>query len=42
MREFFPEILDVEFTAKMEEDLDHVEEGQVNWVEVIDEFYQRF
>ena len=39
MREFFPEILDVEFTAKMEEDLDHVEEGQVNWVEVIDEFY---
>ena len=40
MREFFPEILDVEFTAKMEEDLDHVEDGQVNWVEVIDEFYQ--
>ena len=32
MLEFFPEILDVEFTAKMEEDLDHVEEGQVNWV----------
>ena len=42
MREFFPEILDVEFTAKMEEDLDHVEEGQVNWVEVIDEFYGDF
>jgi DNA topoisomerase-1 len=42
MREFFPEILDVEFTAKMEEDLDHVEEGQVNWVEVIDEFYRDF
>ena len=42
MREFFPEILDVEFTAKMEEDLDHVEEGQVNWVEVIDEFYSDF
>ena len=42
MLEFFPEILDVEFTAKMEEDLDHVEEGQVNWVEVIDEFYSDF
>jgi len=32
----------VEFTAKMEEDLDHVEDGQVNWVEVIDEFYRDF
>ena len=26
----------------MEEDLDHVEDGQVNWVEVIDEFYRDF
>lgn len=42
MREFFPEILDVEFTAKMEEDLDHIEDGQVNWVEIIDEFYCDF
>ena len=42
MREFFPEILDVEFTAKMEEDLDNVEEGQVNWVKVIDAFFSDF
>ncbi|WP_428908672.1 type I DNA topoisomerase [Niallia sp. Krafla_26] len=42
IREFFPEILDVEFTAKMEEGLDHVEEGQINWIEIIDEFYQGF
>ena len=27
MEQFFPEILNVEFTANMEEDLDHVEEG---------------
>ncbi len=40
--EFFPEIVNVEFTAKMEADLDHVEDGQVNWVELIDGFYQGF
>ncbi|MDZ5781797.1 type I DNA topoisomerase [Marinococcus luteus] len=40
--EFFPEILDVEFTAKMENDLDYIEEGKQNWIEIIDEFYQGF
>ncbi|SFM27073.1 type I DNA topoisomerase [Salibacterium qingdaonense] len=40
--EFFPEILDVEFTAKMENDLDYIEEGRQNWIEIIDEFYQDF
>ncbi|MFB5660578.1 type I DNA topoisomerase [Alteribacillus sp. HJP-4] len=40
--EFFPEILDVEFTAKMENDLDYIEEGRQNWIEIIDEFYQGF
>ncbi|WP_027408673.1 type I DNA topoisomerase [Anoxybacteroides tepidamans] len=42
MLEFFPEILDVEFTAKMEKSLDEIEEGKVDWVEVIDEFYRGF
>ena len=42
MFEFFPEILDVEFTAKMEKDLDDVEEGKVQWVQIIDEFYSDF
>src|SRR3954468_2951671 len=42
MVEFFPEILDVEFTAKMENDLDEVEDGNVQWVRVIDEFYSDF
>ncbi|CAM3890136.1 type I DNA topoisomerase [Cohnella lubricantis] len=42
MEEFFPEILDVEFTANMEGDLDHVEEGKENWVDVIGEFYKSF
>ncbi|QTH45914.1 type I DNA topoisomerase [Cohnella sp. LGH] len=42
MEEFFPEILDVEFTANMEGDLDHVEEGMQDWVNVIGEFYKSF
>ncbi|WP_248926385.1 type I DNA topoisomerase [Paenibacillus hamazuiensis] len=39
MVEFFPEILDVEFTAQMEEELDHVEEGKEDWVKVLEQFY---
>ena len=42
MMEFFQDILDVEFTAKMEQDLDDVEDGKVQWVKIIDEFYQEF
>lgn len=40
--EFFPDIINIEFTAKMEQDLDDVEEGSRKWVEVIDEFYKDF
>ncbi|KYG89494.1 type I DNA topoisomerase [Metasolibacillus sp. FSL K6-0083] len=40
--EFFPEIINIEFTAKMEQDLDGVEEGITNWVQVIDAFYKDF
>jgi len=40
MLQFFPEILDVEFTAKMEKNLDEIEEGKVKWVTIIDEFYK--
>ncbi|CAM3355580.1 type I DNA topoisomerase [Marinicrinis lubricantis] len=42
MEEFFPEILDTEFTANMEEELDQVEEGKEDWVEILDEFYASF
>ncbi|WP_152392461.1 type I DNA topoisomerase [Paenibacillus guangzhouensis] len=42
MEQFFPEILDVEFTAHMEEDLDHVEDGEGEWVSVLAEFYKSF
>lgn len=40
--EFFPEILDVDFTAHMEQNLDNIEAGQINWVKVIDSFYKIF
>ncbi|WP_156289053.1 type I DNA topoisomerase [Oceanobacillus salinisoli] len=42
LEEFFPEIIDVDFTVKMEGDLDSIEEGKRNWVTIIDEFYQGF
>ena len=38
----FPQIVDINFTAKMEEDLDRIAEGQVKWVPVIKEFYEPF
>lgn len=42
MEEFFPEILDVEFTSQMESDLDEIEEGIKEWVKVIEQFYPDF
>lgn len=42
MKEFFPEIIDIEFTAKMEADLDKIEEGKVDWIKMIDDFYKDF
>ncbi|WP_409253689.1 type I DNA topoisomerase [Bacillus sp. SCS-153A] len=40
--EFFPDIIDVEFTANMERDLDYVEDGKERWVNIIDQFYKGF
>lgn len=40
--EFFPEIINIEFTAQMEQNLDEIEEGITQWVKVIDEFYKDF
>ncbi|MEI5992518.1 type I DNA topoisomerase [Candidatus Enterococcus mansonii] len=40
--EFFPQIVDVHFTASMEGDLDKIGIGQERWVEVVDRFYQPF
>jgi len=40
--EHFPNVLDVGFTAHMEEDLDRIAAGELPWVEVISEFYSPF
>ncbi|MBN8191475.1 type I DNA topoisomerase [Bacillus sp. NTK074B] len=42
IREFFPDIIDVEFTANMERSLDDIEDGNVKWKRIIDRFYQDF
>ncbi|MGE5577761.1 MAG: type I DNA topoisomerase [Syntrophothermus sp.] len=42
LKEFFPEIIDVEFTASLEAKLDAVEEGERDWVEVLQDFYTPF
>jgi DNA topoisomerase-1 len=42
LMESFPEVMDVQFTAEMEEKLDKVEEGDVNWVELLGGFYKGF
>jgi DNA topoisomerase-1 len=39
---FFPEIIDVQFTAQMEEELDKVERGQEEWARVLERFYGTF
>ena len=40
--ENFPEILDVSFTAHLEDILDAVEEGEANWHEALRTFYKKF
>jgi DNA topoisomerase-1 len=42
MKNFFKDIVDVQFTAQMEKKLDDVEEGDKNWVEVMENFYSQF
>jgi len=40
--EFFSDIIDVNFTADMEQKLDKVEEGDVEWKSIIKDFYESF
>lgn len=42
LKEYFPWIIDVAFTARMEHELDEVEEGQAVWREVLGEFFTPF
>jgi len=38
----FSDIFDVAYTARMEEELDEVEEGKMTWTDALDEFYKKF
>lgn len=40
--EHFPKIVDYDFTANMEEDLDKIAEGKKEWQPIIDDFYKPF
>jgi len=42
LKKHFVDIIDVEFTAALEKELDQVGEGAVNWVKVLDSFYTPF
>lgn len=42
MEEFFPEILNTDFTAEMESHLDFIEEGKEDWVQILKDFYKDF
>ena len=40
--EHFPEIVDINFTSHVEEELDDIAEGKIKWAPVIEEFYTPF
>ncbi|MFA5146149.1 MAG: type I DNA topoisomerase [Candidatus Omnitrophota bacterium] len=42
LMEHFPKVLDVEFTARLEDELDGIEEGEADWLIVLKSFYSPF
>lgn len=42
LTEHFPDVTDVEFTARLEERLDAIEEGSDNWIKILEDFYHPF
>jgi len=40
--ENFPDIFDVQYTARLEEELDEIEEGKEKWTDALKEFYKKF
>ncbi len=40
--ENFPDIFDVQYTARLEEELDEIEEGKEKWTDTLGEFYKKF
>ena len=42
LQEFFSDLINVKYTAKMEDDLDNIANGKVVWNELLDKFFRRF
>ena len=42
LQRHFPRVINVQFTAGMEEELDEIEEGRLPWRKVVGDFYQPF
>ena len=42
LQEFFSNLINVKYTAKMENDLDKIAEGDLVWYNLLDEFYKEF
>jgi DNA topoisomerase-1 len=42
LMEYFPSILDYNFTAKVEKEFDNVADGELKWTKLMDEFYKHF
>ena len=42
MKERFPKIVNLKFTAQMEQDLDKIEKGSEEWISLLDSFYGEF
>lgn len=42
MVNFFPEVIDIDFTARLEQQLDDIEEGKIKWLKVITDFYEGY
>ncbi len=42
LSEYFNEVINEEFTAQLEENLDNIAEGQLPWIRVVEDFYKDF
>ncbi|MCH5461392.1 type I DNA topoisomerase [Lactobacillus sp. LC28-10] len=42
IQDYFPDVVDINFTADLEKQLDGIEEGSQDWVKVVDSFYKPF
>jgi DNA topoisomerase-1 len=40
--ENFPDIFDIQYTARLEEELDEIEEGKETWTQALADFYKKF